>query len=51
MECSSIVFSGHAVRRIFERSLAELDVLQVIAQGEVIEEDPSDTPYPSSFAS
>jgi len=49
MECSSIVFSGHAVRRMFERSLAEPDILQVIAQGEVIEEYPSDTPYPSAL--
>jgi hypothetical protein len=34
---------------MFERSLAEPDILQLIAQGEAIEEYPHDTPYPSAL--
>ena len=34
--CNEVVFSGHAVRRLFERSLTASQVRQVIAAGEVI---------------
>ena len=48
MECEKVAFSGHAVRRMFERAIAETDVSEVISSGEeVIGEYPSDTPYPS----
>ena len=47
MDCNTVVFSGHAVQRMFERGLTEADILQVIRQGEVIESYPTDTPYPS----
>lgn len=49
MDCSEVVFSGHAVRRMFERSLTEADILQVIRQGEIIESYPDDTPHPSNL--
>jgi hypothetical protein len=47
MECSSLVFSGHAVRRMFERGIREDAVLAVIQSGEVIAEYPDDVPFPS----
>ncbi|MEW6353701.1 MAG: DUF4258 domain-containing protein [Pseudomonadota bacterium] len=36
MKCNKIVFSGHAVRRIFERSISKADVLDVIASGKIL---------------
>ena len=47
MECGKITYSGHAIRRMFERGIAESDVSEVISSGEVIAEYPNDTPYPS----
>lgn len=47
MECESIRFSGHALRRIFERSLTKAVVMKTIGFGEVIAEYPEDKPYPS----
>lgn len=49
MDCAEVVFSGHAVQRMFARGLNEADILQVIRQGEVIESYPQDTPYPSNL--
>ncbi len=49
MDCSTVAFSGHAVRRMFERGLSETAILQVIAQGAVIEDYPHDTLYPSAL--
>ena len=36
-ECSRIQFSGHAVRRLFERQMTEGDIVQVIRRGEALE--------------
>ena len=47
MECRDIVFSGHAVRRMFERGINEIDLSEVIAEGELIDEYPDDKPFPS----
>lgn len=47
MECSEIIFSGHAVRRMFERAIPKDAVKAVIRDGDVIAEYPDDTPYPS----
>lgn len=47
MDCRVVDFSGHAVRRMFKRSVARDEVLEAIAVGEVIEEYPDDTPFPS----
>lgn len=41
------LFSGHAVRRMFERGLSKDDVLGIIRSGEVIADYPDDSPYPS----
>lgn len=42
-----LLFSAHAVRRMFERQIGTAEVSQVIAEGLVIEERPNDLPYPS----
>lgn len=47
MDCKRVVFSGHAVQRMFERGIGRDDVLAVIAQGETIAEYADDKPYPS----
>ena len=49
MDCAEVVFSGHAVQRMFARGLNEADILQIIQHGEVIESYPRDTPFPSSL--
>jgi len=47
MDCSSTIFSGHAVRRMFERRIARSDVSDVLRSGESIADYPDDRPYPS----
>jgi len=47
MECERISFSGHAVQRMFERSIKEHSVIEVIKTGEIIASYPDDDPYPS----
>lgn len=47
MDCKKIVFSGHAVRRMFERRIIREDVILVVRQGEIIDEYPEDRPFPS----
>ena len=49
MDCSAVRFSGHALRRMFERGLTRTDVLAVITTGAVIANYPEDRPYPSSL--
>ncbi|WP_290649739.1 DUF4258 domain-containing protein [Aquisalimonas sp.] len=47
MDCTGVSFSGHALRRMFERGLNQQPILDTIAGGEVIAEYPDDQPYPS----
>ncbi|MEA2560496.1 MAG: hypothetical protein QOH06_2000 [Acidobacteriota bacterium] len=47
MDCRQVDFSGHAVPRMFERSITLDEALAAIAAGEVIEEYPEDVPFPS----
>ncbi|MBF0565023.1 MAG: DUF4258 domain-containing protein [Nitrospirae bacterium] len=47
VKCKSILFSAHAVRRMFLRGIGKDDIRSVIVSGEIIIEYPSDTPYPS----
>ncbi len=49
MRCASIRFSGHAIRRMFERSLSAEVIRKVVEQGEAIKDYPDDTPYPSTL--
>ncbi len=43
----TLVFSFHALSRMYERRIGRLDVRQVAEAGEAIEEYPSDRPFPS----
>ena len=47
MECARTYFSAHAVQRMFERSIRKPEVMNVIANGRIIQAYPEDTPYPS----
>lgn len=47
MECKALIFSGHALCRMFERSVSPIEVRAAIDTGEIIEDYPDDTPYPS----
>jgi hypothetical protein len=47
LECGRVVFSGHAIRRMFQRGVGRDAVNAVISDGETIAEYPDDSPYPS----
>ena len=47
MEWKRIVFSGHALRRMFEWKIGGEDVAAVVGTGEAIMEYPEDKPFPS----
>lgn len=47
MDCAGVSFSGHALRRMFERGLNGQAILDTIAGGEIIADYPDDQPYPS----
>lgn len=47
MECAEIVFSRHAVLRMFQRGISVGDVREVLATGSIIAEYPDDKPFPS----
>lgn len=47
MRGSRLVFRLHAIQRMFQRQITEDDVRHVLATGQVIEDYPDDTPYPS----
>lgn len=47
MHCTHVMFSGHAITRMFQRGVSKDDVVEVIQGGEQIRDYPDDTPYPS----
>lgn len=47
MDCDRIIFSAHAIQKMFFRRISPDDVKSVIAYGEVIEENLEDQPFPS----
>jgi len=47
LEYERLVFSAHAVQRMFQRGIRRDQVKSVIVGGEVIAEYPGDSPYPS----
>jgi hypothetical protein len=49
MQCRTLIFSGHAVTRMFERSITREQVRSVIQTGDIIASYPDDIPYPSSL--
>lgn len=44
-----IIFRVHALKRMFERGISDIDVFHVINFGEIIMEYPKDTPYPTKL--
>ena len=49
MDCRELLFSGHAIRRMFERGISTGQVREVIESGEIIALYPEDRPLPSTF--
>jgi hypothetical protein len=47
MDCQEVKFSGHAIRRMFERSITRDEALSAVEVGELIAEYPDDEPFPS----
>ena len=47
MDCKRVVFSGHAIQRMFQRGVGRDAVNAVISGGETVADYPDDTPYPS----
>ena len=47
MDCKNIIFTGHAIRQMFQRTIGKDDVSEVIKNGETILDYPDDTPLPS----
>ncbi len=47
MSIQIITYRLHAVQRMFERKISAEEIRYVLETGEVIEEYPDDTPYPS----
>ena len=47
MAVDRLVFRVHAIQRMFERGISEVEIRQVLDAGEVIQEYPDDLPYPS----
>jgi hypothetical protein len=42
-----IVYRAHAIQRMFQRSITEEDVRNIVKNGIIIEDYPEDLPYPS----
>ena len=47
MDCKELIFSAHAVQRMFEREIQPAHIKDVIKFGEIIDEYPGDFPLPS----
>jgi hypothetical protein len=47
INCRELIFSGHAVRRMFQRGLTTREVKEVMEFGEIIAYYPDDVPFPS----
>ena len=47
MDCERVVFSGHAIQRMFQRGIGRDAVLALIARGETIADYADDKPCPS----
>lgn len=44
---NKLIFRIHAIQRMFQRRISREDVRRILKTGEVLEEYPNDTPYPS----
>ena len=47
VQCRELVFSGHALRRMFERRIRADQVRSAVESGQVITEYREDVPFPS----
>jgi Domain of unknown function (DUF4258) len=47
MDCEEIIYTGHAVARMFERKIQTSEIRHVIESGEAIKDYPDDSPSPS----
>lgn len=47
MNTRKVLYRLHATKRMFERRITELEILEVLENGKVIEDYPTDQPYPS----
>ena len=47
MNCKRVIFSGHAIRQMFNRRISKNNVLHIIKNGQIIIDYPDDQPYPS----
>lgn len=43
----AIRWTGHVLKRLMQRGISQADVIQAIQTGEIIEQYPTDYPYPS----
>ena len=46
-ENGSIRWTGHILKRLMQRGIFQVSVVQAIRSGEIIEQYPNDYPYPS----
>ena len=49
LNCSSVITSLHAFKKMVSRNITDDDVKMVIRDGEIIKEYPNDKPYPSKL--
>lgn len=47
MKCREVRFSGHALRRMFEREISVAEVMRILDEGDTIESYDRERPYPS----
>lgn len=45
----SVIYRVHALKRMFERDISEIEVSDILKHGDVISEYPDDYPYPSKL--
>jgi hypothetical protein len=48
-QCTSVTYTGHALRRVFERQLSSEEVVYTLQTGELVVDYPDDLPYPSQL--
>ncbi|MBU2755208.1 DUF4258 domain-containing protein [Acidithiobacillus sp. CV18-2] len=47
MHCNRLIFTRHALQRMFARGIPEAAIAETLRSGETIEVYPQDQPYPS----
>ena len=48
-QCTSVTYTGHALRRMFERQLSSEEVVYTLQTGELVVDYSDDRPYPSQL--